>query len=402
MPTLPTKSFNQIVSDTIAGIQGRSTKLTNFGIGSTLRAIVEGFGGLFLWFQALVLQLLTAIRLSTSSGIDVDTFTADFMPIIPGSQTAALPGGSPRLGSQASSGQVTYGRLTAGPSSCFIAVGSTVRTGDGTQSFTVTADPTFGSFSQSLNGYTLPASVANVNVPVLNNVPGAAGNVVIGAINVMTSNVTGIDSVINNADFTNGADFEKDAALKLRFVAYILGLARGDIYGLTSAILGTNVTIQWNLTEYYNYDGSVRYGYFFVIADDGSGSPSPGFLSGILNTVNSVRPLGTQCQVFPPTIVSANVSMQVATAAGFVHSAVVAAVIAAVTLNINSLGLGNSLPFSVLSSWAYQIPGVTAVTAVLLNGLTGDIATLNATRATLDGLSTIADRTIKAGTVIIS
>src|SRR5258708_21688699 len=112
MPVLPTQSFNQMVTNTISGIQGRAAKLINFSTGSTLRAITEGFAGLFLWFQALVLQLLTAIRLSTSSGTDVDTFTADFMPIVTGSITTALPGGSPRLGAQFASGTVTYTRFT--------------------------------------------------------------------------------------------------------------------------------------------------------------------------------------------------------------------------------------------------------------------------------------------------
>jgi uncharacterized phage protein gp47/JayE len=402
MPTLPTQSFQTMVANTVAGIQGRASKLINFATGSTLRAIAEGFAGLFLWFQALVLQLLTATRLSTSSGTDVDTFTADFMPIIPGSQTAALPNGSPRLGAQASSGQVTFGRLTAGPSSCFIPVGATVQSTDGTQTFTVTADPTNTAYSATLNGYTLPSSVATVNVPVQNTVPGSAGNVAAGAISVMTSPITGIDFVVNNAKFSNGDDQESDPSLKARFAAYILGLARGDIFGLTSSILSAAINIQWTLTENYNFNGSPRFGYFFVIGDDGSGSPSPAFLAIVQNAAQAVRPLGIQAQVFPPTIITANVVMQIATAAGFNHNAVVAAVVAAITANINGLGLGNPLNFTVLASWAYAVSGVTGVSGVLLNGLSGDAASLVATRPTLDGFNTIADRTIKAGTIAVS
>src|SRR6266702_7550701 len=120
MASLPTQSFTQIVSNSIAGIQGRASKLINFSTGSTLRAIVEGFAGLYLWFQAMVLQVLQATRLSTSSGVDVDTFCADFMPIIAGSITTVLPSGSPRLGAQAASGQVTFTRFTAAATTCFI------------------------------------------------------------------------------------------------------------------------------------------------------------------------------------------------------------------------------------------------------------------------------------------
>ena len=266
MPTLPTQSFATIVSNVVGGIQGRANKLINFAIGSTLRAIAEGFAALFLWFQDLVLQLLSAIRLSTSQGPDVDTFTADFMPVLPGSQTAALPGGSPRLGAQASSGQVVFSRFTAGPTSCFIPAAlsvsstgvitnaglnaaATVQTGDGSQNFVVIADTAFPTYSATLGGYTLPSSIASIIVPVQDIVPGSAGNVVAGAISVITSAITGIDAVNNPAAFTNGADQESDSSLKSRFAAYILGLSRGDIFGLTAAILGTAVTVQWTLTR---------------------------------------------------------------------------------------------------------------------------------------------------------
>lgn len=419
MPTLPTQSFQTIVSNIAAGIQGRASKLLNFAIGATLRAIAEGFAGTFLWFQALVLQLLTAIRLSTSSGLDVDTFVGDFMPALPGSQSAALPNGSPRLGAQAATGLVTFSRFTAGPSSCFIpaatAVSSagvitnagstnaaTIQTGDGTQTFVVIADPAFATYSPSLGGYVMPAAVGSLIVPVQDLVPGAAGNVQAGAISVITSPLTGIDTVTNAAAFTNGANQESDSALKARFAAYILGLSRGDIYGLTASILGTAVTVQWTLTEDYNYDGSWRPGYFFVVADDGSGAPSSTFLQAITNAANAVRPLGIQCGVFPPTVIDAVPSMTIATAAGYNHATVVAQVAALLATNINSLGLGNPLPFSILASWAYSVPGVTAVTGVTLNGQSGDSASLSATKATNDNLQTIGFATIKCNSAIVS
>lgn len=398
MPVLPTQSFSTMVSNVVAGIQGRASALVDFSVGSPLRAIVEGFAGLYLWFQALVLQLLTAIRLSTSSGVDVDTFTADFMPTIGISNGVA----SPRLGAQAASGQVTYSRLTAGPSSCFIPVGATVQSSDGTQNFTVTADPTNAAFSAVLNGYTLPSSVSSLNVPVVDNVPGSAGNVAIGGISVMTSPVTGIDNVVNGAAFTNGSNQESDAALKLRFQAFILGLSRGDIFGLASSIDGTGITVQYTLTQNFNFDGTFHPGYFFVIADDGSGSPSPAFLATITAAVAAVQPLGIMFGVFSPTIITATPSMILATAPGFVHNTVVAQVEALLINNINSLGLGNNLNWSVLSAWAYSIPGVTDVTAVLLNGSSGDAASLITTRLASDGQTPIAYATIKCTSATVS
>lgn len=404
MPTLPTKSFNTIVTNTIAGIQGRAAKLINFSIGSTLRAIVEGFGGLFLWFQALVLQLLTAIRLNTSTGIDVDTFTADFMPILPGSITAVLPSGSPRLGAQAASGNVTYSRFTAAPTTCFINVGATITTTDGNNTqFSVIDDTTFATYQLGPPaGYLLAANVASIIVPVQALVAGAIGNIAFGALSTMTSSITGIDTVINNSAFTTGADQESDPGLKARFAAYILGLSRGDYYGLASSILGVTPTVQWTLTEGYNFDGSYRPGFFFVVADDGSGSPSAAFLALVAQAAQAVRPLGVQCSIFPPVVLFASVSMQLTTAVGYNHNTVVAQVAALVALNINSLGLGNALPWTQLAAWAYTIPGVTRVSNVLLNGAATDNATINTTKLTQDGFYTINYITIRAGAMNIS
>lgn len=404
MATLPTKSFNQIVIDTTAGIQGRAAKLINFSQGSSLRAIVEGFAGLFLWFQVLVLKMLQASRLSTSSGIDVDTFTADFMPIVPGSITTALPTGSPRLGAQAASGTVTYTRFTAGPVTCFVPVGATQSTNDGNNTkFIVTTNLTFATYRVGPPaGYLLAANVASIIVPVQCAVAGIIGNVSVGAIGTITSSVTGLDTVANTAAFTNGADQELDSALKQRFSAYILGLSRGDYFGLNASIEGASVTVQWTLTENYNFDGSYHPGYFLVITDDGSGTPSPAFLTLITNAAQAVRPLGIQCAVLSPTIVLANVSMQIKTATGYDHNTVVAQVSAAIALNINSLGLGVSLPWTQLASWAYAIPGVTSVANVLLNGSAGDGATILTYKFSQDMATQINYITIKAGTMLIS
>lgn len=400
MPTLPTQSFSVIVSNAIAGIQGRASKFINFSQGSSLRAIVEGFAGLFLWFQALVLLVLQASRLSTSNNVDVDTFTADFMPTIGTSN--GVP--SPRLGAQFSSGQLTYARFTAAPSTCFIPVGATSQTSDGSQSFVVTTNVSYATYTPTPapGGYVLASSVASIVVPAQAVVAGAAGNVAAGSISTSTAPITGIDTVTNVAAFFNGADQEQDSPLKARFSAYILGLSRGDYFGLNAAILGAEATIQWKLTEGYNFDGSYHPGYFFVVTDDGSGTPSPAFLTAVSNAAQSVRPLSVQFSVFPPTVILANVGMQLTTATGYDHNTVVAQVAAAIAFNINSLGLGNDLPWSILSAWAYAIPGVTKVSNVLLNGSTGDAASIASSKTTQDRANLIFYITIKSGILNIS
>jgi uncharacterized phage protein gp47/JayE len=403
MANLPIQSFNQTVTNTVIGMQGRNSKLINFATGSVLRAIAEGFGATFMWFQALVLQLLKAMRLSTAKDDDVDTFTADFMPVRPNSQTATLPNGTPRLGAQASTGQVVFSRFTAAPSTCFVPVGAQAKTNDGKNvSFTVISDPSNAYYSAVLGGYTLPSSVGSFSLPVQCATPGAIGNVKAGAISIISSSLTGIDTVTNIADFINGFDKEQDDSLKARFHAYILGLSRGDLFGLNASVLGVEPEVQYAVTEGYNYDGSYRPGFFFVVADDGSGNPPQSFLNAINLAAQAVRPLAIQCAVFAPVVLLANVSMIIGTAPTFDHNTVSAEVAAAVATQINSLGLGVTLQWSQIASWAYAVPGVVSVTAVEINGVFGDGASLVCTQTTQDGTLNYVTATVKANEVIVS
>jgi hypothetical protein len=171
---------------------------------------------------------------------------------------------------------------------------------------------------------------------------------------------------------------------------------------LNASIEGVKPLVQWTITEGFNYDGSYHPGFFFVVGDDGSGNPSPAFLAMVTTAAQAVRPLGIQCAVFAPVIITANLSMQLQTGANFNHNAAVAQVAATIATNINSLGLGNPLPWSILASWAYSVPGVTSVANVVLNNNTGDTASISVTKLCSDKLTTIAYATIKAGTLNIS
>lgn len=387
MPTLPTQSFATIVSNIASGVQGRAAKLVNFSTGSTLRAIAEGFAGLYLWFQAMVLQLLTAIRLSTSSSVDVDTFCADFMPTIGISNGVA----SPRLGAQASSGQVTFGRLTAAPSTCFIPVGATVQTTDGTQNFAVYADTTNSAYSATLNGYTLAASVGTINIAVQAVVAGAAGNVAIGGISVLTTPLTGIDYVVNASAFTNGSDFETDAALKARFALYIASLREGTEGAIGYAITSLRTGMQYQIWE----PGVGGFTLLTVYVDDGSGAIPTPLRASASAAVNAVRAAGVQYSVIAATILNANVTMTITSASGYYHPTVVAQVISAITLYINGLGLGltpavGTLSYMRLAQVAFNAtPGVIDVTGYSLNGLQADLVPA-------------AGQTIKAASVVVS
>lgn len=384
---LGTKTFTQMLQDWAAAAQGACNTLLDFAIGAILRAISEAQAGVGLWLESLILQLLVTTRLSTSSGTAVDTFVGDF--------------GLTRLGAVAATGQVTFSRYTP-TNAATIPVGTLIQTADGTQTFQVIADTTQSAYSASLNAYVIPAGTTSITATVQAVVGGTGGNISAGTLTVLQSAISGVDTVSNAAAFTNGSASETDAALKARFQAFILGLSRGDYYGLETALLATGLTVQWTLTEGYNYNGSVRAGYYFVVADDGTGSPSAAFMQAIWTAVFSVRPLGIQAGVFPPTILNASVSMAIVTAAGYVHNTVCAQVAALGAANINALGLGNGLPWSILSSWAYSVPGVIGVSDVYLNDETGDSASIAGAPTQSGVFSTAKLQTIKCNNFDVS
>src|SRR4051812_1360219 len=96
---LQTYTFNQIVSGIATATQAAGASLLDFGVGSILRAIAQAVAGQMLWIQAIVLQLLTLTRASSSVGADLDSWCADF--------------GFARLPARAATGQVTFSRFTA-------------------------------------------------------------------------------------------------------------------------------------------------------------------------------------------------------------------------------------------------------------------------------------------------
>ena len=365
MATLNLKGIARLVQDQAAAVQAASSKLIDFSVGSVLRAFVEANAGVAVWLQALVLKVLAASRLATSTGSDVDTFIADF--------------GLTRLPAAAASGQVTFSRYTA-TNPAVVPVGANVQTADGSQVFQVVADATNIAYSPAVAGYPLAAGTASVNASVLAVSVGTAANVAANTVTTMATAISGVDLVTNATALAGGAAAETDAAVKVRFVKYILGLSRGDAYGVGSALANLNVGLTYTLTDQYSYGGVFRPGYFYVVVDDGSGSPSAAFLASATAAVQAVKPLGCWFGCFPPVIVSANVSMTLTTLTGYDHNTVVGEVATLISANITALGLGAGLPYTQLSAWAYSVAGVSNASAILLNGATNDIVANNQNR----------------------
>lgn len=376
---MTTKDFTTLVQESVAAIQGKASGLLDLNIGSVLRAVVEGYATVVLWLQGLILQLLATTRAATCNGADLDSFYADFYFY--------------RLGAVNASGIATFSRFTD-TAQALLPVGAAVLTADGTQTYTVIADASNPAYSASQNGYVLLSGVSSINVTVTASNAGIAGNAQIGEISLINQPIPGVDTVTNAAAFTNGVDAELDPAFRLRFQSYIASLSKATKASIGYVIASLKQGITYTLTENVNYAGAVQMGYFYAVIDDGTGSPPSDLLASAANAIETTRPFTSTYGVFATTSVPVNISMSITTAAGYSHPDVVAMVVAALSLYVNTLARNpdqtQKLAYSRMDQIAYNAsPGVTNVTGVVVNGGTVDI-TVN------------AKQTMKAGTVSVT
>ena len=358
---LSTQTISQVVSNFAAAVQGAASALVDFTVGSILRAIGEANAGIVMWLQGLVLQVAALTRAATSNGSDLDSWMGDFA--------------FARLPAVAATGQVAFSRFSAGQQAV-VPVGAVVRTADGTQSYTVALDAANAAYNAGLGGYVIAAGAPGVSVTVVAVAAGSAGNAAAGAVNTIAQAIPYVDTVVNAAPFSTGEDQESDAAFRARFVLYLGQLSKATLAAIqyTLEMLGVSGNF-YSITENYNYAGAYTPGSFYVVASDGTASPSSGFLSNVAAAVNAIRGLGIQIAVYGPTAVNVTVSGTITTASGYTHSAVVALVEAAIQTYVNGLGIGQNVSWSKLYQVIYEAgAGVADATGLLLNGGTSDIA----------------------------
>ena len=375
MPNITTKDFGTLVSDMVTAIQGAASVLVDLTVGSILRAVVEANAAVVLWLEGLILTLLAVTRAATSNGTDLDSWVGDY--------------GLTRLPALAATGNVTFSRFTP-TNQAVILIGATVQTADGTQQYAVTLNASNSAYSALAGGYVIGAGISSVTVPVAAVTAGAAGNAAASMINTITQVIAGVDTVTNGLQFTNGADAETDTALRARFVAYINSLSKATKNAIQNAVAALGTSMATTLVENFNYAGAAQLGYFFVVVDDGTGSPPSGLLTAAWNAVDAVRPVGSTFGIYSPVVVTANVALTVTVNTGYDPVATKAAVQLALQTFINALTLGTSLQYTRILQVAYGASaGVNNVTAVTLNSGTSDLTVTNL-------------QVIKYGTVTVS
>ncbi len=358
MPTLNTQTFGQMVRTYAAAAQSAASQAITFAVGSVELALGEAQATVAQWLQSLIITLLSAIRLSTSHGTDVDSFVGDF--------------GLTRNPATAATGTLTFSRFTS-TNVATISPGVQVQTADGTQQFAVIADPGQALWNPLLNVYQIQAGQSSGNVTAQALVAGTGGNVAANTISTILTPISGVDQVTNPAPFENGAPTETDASLKQRFQMYIQSLRQGTMIAVEAAILATDPTLQYVIVEDEQFDGTPQAGYFYVVINDGSGNPPPTTVAAVQAAVAQVRPIGIPFGVFAPNPINVTIDLTLSVASGYVIGAVQQQVQQAIIAYVDAVDFGATLAWSKIFAVAYNVPGVTDVTGLTINGGTSDL-----------------------------
>lgn len=352
------QNFLSLVEGMAASVQGACAQLLDFSVGSVVRAIMEANAAVALWVQWLIAQVLSMTRASTSVGPDLDSFMADY--------------GVSRLSAVAASGYVQFYRQFSGYATQ-IPVGTIVRTGDGLSLFAVTADPTNPAYVAAALAYALPATSLSVTVPVQAQLVGSAGNVLAGAVQLLSSAIGGVDGVTNPAALTGGLDAESDAALRVRFQAFLDSRSCATPVAVGFAVASAQAGLRWNLAENVAVNGAAMPGNFVLTVDDGSGAPPTALLGNVASAVDLVRPVGTSFSVVAPTAMTVVVALNISIpTTGLAAAAVL--VTQAIQTYVAGLGMGGILPITRIAQLAYDAAaGITNVNGVTINGVAADL-----------------------------
>jgi len=351
---LPLQDFAALVRTQAAAVQGVARGLIDLSVGSVLRAVLEANASVGLWIQWLIVEVLATTRAATSSGVDLDSWVADFGLV-------RLPGIPAR-------GLATFSRAVTGFVSR-VPAGTLVKTGTGTDalSFAVVADDGHPAWSGS--GYALPAAALSVTVPVVALAAGRAGNVRAGEMRLLASAVPGVDVVTNEAPAAGGLDAETDAALRVRFGGFIDSRTRATAQAVGFAVQGLQQGLSFAIAERVDSAGAIRPGHFTVTIDDGSGGASAALLAAAGAAIEAVRPIGGTFSVRAPLVVRVDVGLRIVGPAD-----ALAAIRAVIGAYVAALPIGAGLGVSRLIQLAHDAhPGVVRVFDVTLNGVGADL-----------------------------
>ncbi len=357
--SLPIKSFETLVQEQVAAVQAAATALINFRVGTTNLAIIEANASMGVFLEFLVDATLAITRASTSSGADLDSWMADYDFF--------------RLPAVNATGKADFSRAIT-TSTAAVVVGTEIKDSSLTQTYTVTKDETDPNYNPVTNSYDLGVGVAIISVPIEATVGGTAGNALSNTLTVLSSPIANIDSVNNSLPLVNGENQESDDDFRARFIFYINGLSRATKDAIEFAVEGVPDVVRFLLVENESFVGTTDLGFFYVLVDDGTGSPPGSLLTAVSVAVEDFRGFTIAFAVFAPVPLTVDISITLTIDSTQTEAEVTLSVTAALIEYVNTLPIQSNLPISRLFEIIYDSnSAITNATNLLVNGGTTDL-----------------------------
>ena len=357
------KDFVSISASMMNWLKATQSKVTDFNIGSTVRTMIEAIAA---EIDELYQQMFVGLR----EGVEVSVYNSFSFDAI-----TALP----------ASGLIRV-YVTASLSPIVIPAGTTFTPDVGSVTYTTATD------------FTIPISVAYIDVLVTCTENGTVGNILSGQNFTAAPAIVNFSSAINLASFFNGADDEMSDARKARFNAYISSLNRGTVaalrYGLNLANLtdsSGNITervVSSSVIEPWLSDSSQPISLVKCYVHNGVGSTSSALVDrasvvihGYYNADGTAVPgwkaAGTKVLVYAATETIVPVTGVLSALDGYDKPTIVAAAVQAIYTYIIGLKIGDNL---VLSEVIKQVKEIDGVYDIVFSTPTASIAASNTTK----------------------
>lgn len=201
---------------------------------------------------------------------------------------------------------------------------------------------------------TLAAGTLSVDVPAEAVEAGSGGNVVAGAVSILTACPVGITACTNPAAFTSGRDQEDDAGFRRRILESYQRLPNG-------------ANAAWYEQTAMSHDGVAAaravgrargIGTVDVYIATTAGVPDGTLLAAVQADLQEKREIAVDVQALAPEAETVDVTVQVAVAENQSFAAVKAAVEAAVSGFFSGELLGKAVRLAELGDRIYQVEGV--------------------------------------------
>lgn len=240
------------------------------------------------------------------------------------------------------------------------------------------------------NGSLVFITTANATIGVGATVSDAVGaiaeevgleyNVKENTITTIESNLSAeIVSVTNPGQAVGGTDAETQTQMLRRFKYFINGLQGSNRYGIMAGVLAVEGVRSVSIEEHFASLKSGIYN-FTVYVDDGTGSLSESLRNEIEDLINGtdteenpgLRAAGTNCDVVAATKVDITIELT-ATIYRVEQARIENEIQVKLQEYINGLGIHENVVLSSVIVLLKQIPGITDISGLTLNGSTDNV-----------------------------